>query len=313
MTTSGAWIGVDVSKKLLDVSTTTRALARVANEDGERRALALRLKNEGVSGVIVEATGGLERAIVEVLAAEGIAASIVNPARVRKFAEGTGQLAKTDRLDAQILARYGAYMRPAPTVLADAHRQQLRELIAYRSQIVQEITARSAQARGYLAPDLNVRAKAAIEKLRAESKALEKEIVALICLREDMRHVFKRLTTMPGVGAIVAATLLAEMPEIGSLSRAKIAALAGVAPFPKDTAERKGYRAIRGGRADVRQALYNAARVAIRHNPPAKAFYERLRSKGKGHKVAIVAVMRKLLTTLNAMLKSKSDWTCRTA
>jgi len=313
MTTLGAWIGVDVSKKFLDVATTTKALARVANEEGERRALALRLKSEGVRGVIVEATGGLERAILEALAAEGVAASIVNPARVRKFAEGTGQLAKTDRLDAEILARYGEYMRPAPTVLADAHRQNLRELIGYRAQIVQEITARSAQVRGYLAPDLKARAQAAIASLRAESKALEKEIVSLIRLREDMRVVFKRLTTMPGVGVIVAASLIAEMPEIGSLSRTKIAALAGVAPFPKDTAERKGYRAIRGGRADVRQALYNAARVAIRHNPPAKALYERLRAKGKSHKVAMVAVMRKLLTILNAMLKSSSDWACKPA
>lgn len=313
MTTSGAWIGVDVSKKFLDIASTAGALARVANEESERLALARRLKSEGVSGVIVEATGGLERALIEAFTAEAVAASIVNPARVRKFAEGTGQLAKTDRLDAAILARYGAYMQPAPTVLADEHRQKLRELICYRAQIVQEITARSAQAKGYLAPHLKARAEAAITSLRAESKALEKEMVALIRSREQMCAIFKRLSTMPGVGNIVAATLIAEMPELGSLSRAKIAALAGIAPFPKDTAERKGYRAIRGGRADVRQALYNAARVAIRHNPLAKALYERLRAKGKGHKVAIVAVMRKLLTTLNAMLRSNTDWTCKTA
>jgi transposase len=313
MTTSSAWIGVDVSKKFLDVASTTRALARVANDADGRLALALRLKAEGVSGVIVEATGGIERALVAALTAEHVPASIVNPARVRKFAEGTGQLAKTDRLDAQMLARYGTYMQPAPTVLADEHRQNLRELLIYRAQIVQEITARSAQVKGYLSPDLKARAQTTIEALRAESKALEREMVALMRSREDMRPLYKRLTTMPGVGPIVAATMIAEMPELGRLSRAKIAALAGVAPFPKDTAERRGYRAIRGGRQDVRLALYNAARVAIQHNPPAKVLYERLRTHGKPHKVAVVAVMRKLLTILNAMLKTQTDWIGKTA
>ena len=166
MTTSSAWIGVDICKKYLDVAATIGTPVRIANDADGRTALARRLKCENVRGVIVEATGGLERALVQALEGEGVPASIVNPARVRKFAEGTGQLAKTDRIDAMMLARFGAYMQPAPTSLADAQRQQLRDLIAYRSQITREITARSAQVRLYAAADLVERARVAIEALR---------------------------------------------------------------------------------------------------------------------------------------------------
>jgi len=313
MTTASAWIGVDICKKFLDVGSTTGTPVRVANDADGRAALARRLKGENVRGVIVEATGGLERALVQALDAERVPASIVNPARVRKFAEGTGQLAKTDRIDAMILARFGAYMQPAPTLLPDAPRQQLRDLIAYRSQITREITARAAQVRLYAAPGLLERAKAAIEALRSERKALEREMEALIKSQDAMRALYRRLITVPGIGLIGAATLIAELPELGRLSRRKIAALAGVAPFPNESGDRRGYRAIRGGREEVRQALFNCARVAIEHNPVAKPFYERLRARGKSHKVALVATMRKLLTILNAMLKTNTDWTCKPA
>jgi len=311
MTTSGAWIGVDICKKHLDVAAMTGAPARLRNDADGRIALARRLKAENVRGVIVEATGGLERALVKALDAEGVPASIVNPARVRKFAEGTGQLAKTDKIDAVILARFGDYMKPAPTVLADAQRQKLRDLIAYRSQITQEITARSAQVKQYASSDIVERATAAIETLRTERKALEREIEVQIKSKDDTQSLYKRLLTVPGVGLIVAATLIAELPELGRLSRRQIAALAGLAPFPNESGDRKGYRSIRGGRDDVRQVLFNCALVAVRHNPVAKPFYEGLRARGKPHKVAIVATMRKLLTILNAMLKTNKDWTCK--
>ena len=313
MTTASAWIGVDICKKYLDVAAASATPVRIANDADGRAALARRLKGENVRGVIVEATGGLERALVQALDAERVPASIVNPARVRKFAEGTGQLAKTDRIDAMILARFGAYMQPAPTLLPDAPRQQLRDLIAYRSQITREITARAAQVRLYAAPGLLERAKAAIEALRSERKALEREMEALIKSQDAMRALYRRLITVPGIGLIGAATLIAELPELGRLSRRKIAALAGVAPFPNESGDRRGYRAIRGGREEVRQALFNCARVAIEHNPVAKPFYERLRARGKSHKVALVATMRKLLTILNAMLKTNTDWTCKPA
>jgi transposase len=311
MTTSGAWIGVDICKKHLDVAGVTGAAARVHNDADGRIALARRLKTDNVRGVIVEATGGLERVLVKALQAEGVPASIVNPARVRKFAEGIGQLAKTDKIDAVILARFGDYMKPAPTVLADAHRQKLRDLITYRSQITQEITARSAQVKQYASSDIVERAAQAIAALRTERKALEGEIEVHIKARDDTRSLYKRLVTVPGVGLIVAATLIAELPELGRLSRRQIAALAGLAPFPNESGDRKGYRSIRGGRDEVRQVLFNCALVAVRHNPIAKPFYERLRARGKPHKVALVATMRKLLTILNAMLKTNTDWTCK--
>jgi transposase len=313
MIAPGAWIGVDICKKYLDVGSTTGTPVRVVNDADGRAALARRLKCENVRGVIIEATGGLERPVMEAFAAKDVPASIVNPARVRKFAEGTGQLAKTDRIDTAILARFGEYMKPAPTLLADEHRQRLRDLIAYRSQITREITARSAQIRLYAATDLRQRAEAAIEALRSERKALEREIEALAKSQDAMHGPYRRLLTVPGVGPIVAATLIAELPELGRLSRRKIAALVGVAPFPNDSGDRRGYRSTRGGREDVRQALFNCARVAIVHNPIAKSFYERLRARGKGHKVALVATMRKLLTALNAMLKTNTDWTCKPA
>src|SRR5262245_42517282 len=167
MTTSSAWIGVDICKKHLDVASVTGTPVRVRNDADGRIALARRLKAENVRGVILEATGGLERPLVKAFNTEGVPASIVNPARVRKFAEGTGQLAKTDIIDAHMLARFGDYMKPAPTVLADEHRQKLRDLIAYRSQVTQEITARSAQVKQYASSDIVERATAAIETLRS--------------------------------------------------------------------------------------------------------------------------------------------------
>jgi transposase len=311
MTTSGAWIGVDICKRHLDVAAVTGAPVRVPNDADGRSALARRLKAENVRGVIVEATGGLERPLIQAFDAEGVPASIVNPARVRKFAEGTGQLAKTDKIDAPVLARFGDYMKPAPTVLADERRQKLRDLIAYRSQITREITARSAQIKQYASSDLIARATAAIEALGTERKALEREIEALIKSKDDTQRLYKRLLTVPGIGLVVAATLIAELPELGRLNRRQIAALVGVAPFANESGDRKGYRSIRGGRDDVRQALFNCARVAIVHNPVAKPFYERLRARGKPHKVAIVATMRKMLTILNAILKTNKDWTCK--
>ena len=313
MTASGAWIGVDICKRHLDVAAMTGTPVRVINDTDGRVALARRLRAENVRGVIVEATGGLERLLMQAFDAEGVPAAIVNPARVRKFAEATGQLAKTDKIDALILARFGDYIKPAPTVLADEHRQKLRDLITYRSQITREITARLAQVKQYASSAIVERATSAIAALRTERKLIEREIEALIKSKDATDRLYKRLITVPGVGLVVAATLIAELPELGCLSRRQIAALVGLAPFPNESGDRKGYRCIRGGRDDVRQVLFNCALVAVRHNPIAKPFYEALRARGKPHKVALVATMRKLLTILNAMLKTNTDWTCKPA
>jgi transposase len=308
MTQTVAWTGVDICKRFLDVYTAGEPPLRLANDADGRQALAERLRALGVGGVVLEATGGLERPVLAALIAAEVPASIVNPARVRAFAEGTGQLAKTDRIDAKVLAAYGAYMQPAASALPSSARAKLKELLGYRAQIGSEITARSAQVKLYESDGLKARAQAALEALRRERRELEREIEALIQSTAELAGPFRILTSMPSVGTIVGATLVVEMPELGTRGRRPIASLGGLAPFPRDSGDRRGYRAIRGGRADVRKALFNAARVAIQHNPVIKAFYERLRAKGKPGKVALVAAMHKILTILNAMLKTGRTW-----
>jgi transposase len=308
MNSKGEWIGVDVSKRFLDVEASGLAALRVANASDGYQELLGRLAGVRVEGIVLEATGGYERNVLAALLAANLRVSVVNPARVRAFAQGTHQLAKTDRIDAKVLARYGAYMRPAAAVLPSSARAALKEMIAYRAQITQEITARTSQLRLYESASVRARAEAAIATLQAERTNIEKDIKALIGAHQELSRPFKILVSVPGVGLLVAATLIADLPELGCLSRRQIAALVGLAPFPRDSGERRGYRAIRGGRAEVRCALFNAARVAIRHNPIIKAFYEALRARGKNGKVAIVAAMRKLVTILNAMLKNQTTW-----
>jgi transposase len=308
MITHAQWIGIDVSKKMLDVFSPNLGAFRVANTAQGFDALIAKLSNTPVSGVVMEATGGYEQALHHSLTTRGIKASIVNPARVRAFATGTGQLAKTDKIDAQILAHYAAFKKPAPTPLATAARAKLKEILTYRAQIVAEITARTAQARHFESQDILERANAAIADLKAERKTLDAEIETLIKADADCEKAFVILTSVPGAGLIVAATLITELPELGALNRRQIASLAGLAPFPRESGQRKGYRAIRGGRAEVRTALFNAARVGVRFNPKLQVFANRLAIKSKPYKVIIVAAMRKLLTILNAMMKAHETW-----
>jgi transposase len=312
MTNTGEWIGVDVSKRFLDVYAASAPPFRLANDADGRSALTERLRALGVRGVVLEATGGLERPVLAALIGADLPGSIVNPARVRAFAEGTGQLAKTDRIDAKVLAAYGALMKPQPTALPSSARAKLKELLSYRAQVGEEIVARCAQLKLYESDGLRARAQDALEALRRERRELEREIETLVESDAGLSVPFQILTSAPSIGTIVGATLVAELPELGTLCRRRIAALAGLAPFPCDSGERRGYRAIRGGRSHVRKALFNAARVAIQHNPKIKAFYERLRARGKPGKVAIVAAMRKLLTILNAMLSSARAWQAQT-
>lgn len=301
------WIGVDVSKETLDVFTPTLGHFSIANSAQGHADLAAKIKDVA-AGVVIEATGGYERPLHEALSRRGIRAAIVNPARVRAFASACDQLAKTDRIDARILARYGDFKKPAATPLPPPDRAQLKEFLDYRAQIVSEIVARTAQLRHMTTPAMRARAQAAIDALKAERAEMEREMTALIAQHEDLMRGYQILTSVPSVALITAATLIAELPELGKLCRRKIAALAGLAPFPRESGQRRGYRAIRGGRARVRQALYNAARVAVRFNPKLKDFAQRLAAKAKPAKVITVAVMRKLLTILNAMAKTQQTW-----
>ena len=227
MTTHAQWIGVDVSKKMLDVFSPNLGAFRVANTAQGFEALVTKIANVTVAGVVMEATGGYEQALLKSLTTRGINASIVNPARVRAFATGTGQLAKTDKIDAQILVHYAAFKKPAPTPLASTARAKLKETLAYRAQIVAEITARTAQLRHYESPDIVARADTAIATLKADKKKLDAEIETLIEADADCERAYRILTSVPGTGTIVAATLITELPELGSLNRRQIASLAG--------------------------------------------------------------------------------------
>ena len=308
MTATHEWIGVDVSKKTLDIFAPSFKNIRLPNTPEGFQKLIERISAIEAPSVVMEATGGYEQDLFKTLAGRSIKASIVNPARVRAFAIGTDRLAKTDKIDARLIADYAAYKKPSPTPLPSSARKKLKEMLDYRAQIVGEITARKSQLRCYTPGAILDRATAALQTLEAERKDLDRIIKRHLDDSEDLKKPFALLTTVPAVGLVVAATLLAELPELGTLSRRKIASLAGLAPFPKESGERRGYRSIRGGRAEVRHALFNAARVGVRFNPKLKAFFERLTAKLKPGKVALVAVMRKLLTILNIMIKDQKDW-----
>jgi transposase len=313
-TSQQEWVGIDVSKLALDVHLgASGEHFRVGNDAAGIGALVRRLEGRRIAGCVLEATGGYERAPLMGLMASGLPAALVNPARVRFFAKGMDVLAKTDRIDARILALYGQMREPALSQPVPEARSRVRELMTYRAQLVAEKVARQAQLRLYASQSLEKRAQLAIDERQAEIKDLDKEIRDLVASQPDLDTVWQLIVSVPGVGAVTAAALLAELPELGTLSRRKIAALAGVAPFPSDSGNRKGHRAIRGGRAGVRKALFNAVRVAVRYNPVFKAYADRLTAgrptvQGKPYKVMMVAAMRKLLTILNAMLKTGTPW-----
>jgi transposase len=256
---------------------------------------------------VVEATGGLERGVVGSLEAAGMAVAVVNPRQIRDFARCLGTLAKTDRMDAQVLARYGEGVGPEPRPRPDAHAQEVQELMARRRQVVEMLTMeknRLKQASARTQPGIRRH----LEVLEAERAEIEQQLADEIAANPVWRETSTRLQTVKGIGPLTAALLILELPELGLLDRKAIAALVGVAPFNRDSGTLRGKRSCWGGRAAVRSGLYMPTLSAIYSNPPIAAFYSRLLAAGKRPKVAIVACMRKLLTTLNAILRSRSAW-----
>ena len=259
--------------------------------------------------IVLEATGGYELALAGACATAGLPVAIVNPRQVRAFAQALGRTAKTDGIDAAVLALFGARVRPEPRPVPDAATQALADLITRRRQLLEMLVAerqRLAQAppTGPVTRDLRSHIRWLERRLADVDDDISQAIQASPVWRvhEDL------LRTVPGIGPTTARTLLAELPELGRLDRRAIAALVGVAPFNCDSGQHRGRRRIAGGRAAVRTSLYMAALVASRRNPPLAAFYQRLRAHGKPAKVALVAVMRKLLTTVNAMIKHHAAW-----
>ena len=310
---SETFIGVDVSKDHLDVHCLPDAPPHggafcVARTPAGIADLIDRLKAIEPQLVVLEATGGLERVVVAALAGAGMAVVAVNPRQIRDFARATGKLAKTDALDAAVIARFAQAVRPTPRPIPGEDAHALAELVARRRQVIEMMVAERNRKRLAVArPALKSidRVLAVLEKQLAD---LDRDIGERVRNTPVWREKEDLLKSVPGVGDQTARTLIAALPELGELDRRQIAALVGVAPINRDSGQWRGRRMIAGGRADVRSALYMAALVGVRFNPILKAYYTRLRNAGKPAKVAIVAAMRKLLTTLNAMLKAKTAW-----
>jgi transposase len=303
------FVGIDVSKSWVDVHTRPDGAAFRCPIDSEGlAALVRRLRPLAPRLIVMEASGGYEGIVAAGLAEAGLPVAVVNPRQVRRFAEALGQLAKTDAIDARVIAHFAEVIRPPPRPVPDPMMGQLRELLTRRRQLVVMINAekqRCARAESQVTQRSH---RAMLKSLEFERARIDRAIDKLVqqsplwCKKLDL------LTSVPGVGDIVARTLLAELPELGSVDRHQIAALAGVAPYSRDSGRRKGKRFIRAGRVQVRAPVYMACLVAIRHNPPLKVFYRRLREAGKPARLALVAVMRKLLTMLNAMLRDNRSW-----
>lgn len=301
-------IGIDVSKARLDVfDSRTDQLSSCSNDEEGCRELVAALTTDQPKLVVVEASGGYERLVVASLAAAGIAVALVNPRQVRDFAKAAGKLAKTDAIDARVISLFGQKMEPRPSAMESETQQLFALLVERRRQIVEMIVAeknRFQQAPLVLRPQIQ----AHLDWLQKHLKEQDKDIQKQIENSDELRPKAQLLRSMTAIGPVVTATLLAELPELGRVSKKEIASLAGLAPFAHDSGQMRGVRRISGGRAKVRRVLYMAAIVAIGRNQQIKTFYEHLLSRGKAKKTALTAVMRKLLVIANAMLRNQMPW-----
>ena len=303
-------VGIDVSKAHLDVAVgSTGRVERLTNTTQGRAAVVARATRPGEQPVlaVVEATGGYERGIVDALDAAGVAVAVVNPRRVRAFAGAIGRLAKTDQIDAQVLARYGEAVGPEPRPRPDAAMQEAQSLAARRRQLVEMLATEKGRLQ-QLPERARPSVRRHIEFLEGELADIERELGDAVTADPALQATYRRLLTVKGIGEVTATMLVLELPELGTLDRKQIAALVGVAPFNRDSGTLRGTRSCWGGRAHVRAGLYFPALAAIRSNPPIRALYARLLAAGKRPKVAIVACMRRLVTIVNVMLRDGTDW-----
>jgi transposase len=308
MSTEPVYVGIDVAKASLEVAVHQPADRwAMAYTEAALATLVARLTALAPALIVLEATGGLESPLVGALAAAGLPVGVVNPRQVRDFAKATGHLAKTDTLDAAVLAHFAAAVRPPLRPLPDTATQGLAALVTRRRQLVGMLTAERNRLR--CAPKVvHPELQAHIRWLERRLTALDTDLDQAIRTSPLWRAQEDLLRSVPGVGPIVARTLLAQLPELGTLPSKPLAALVGVAPLNRDSGLFRGRRMVWGGRATVRAVLYMGALVAVRHNPVLRAFYQRLRAAGKLPKVALTACMHKLLTILNAMVKHQQPW-----
>jgi transposase len=305
---SQCYVGIDVAKAQLDIALRPRGERwAVTNDDAGITALVRRLQEIVPELIVLEATGGYQRAVVAALATAGLPVVVVNPRQARDFAKATGQLAKTDALDARALAHFAEAIRPTPRPLPDTQTEELRVLLARRRQLVGMRTAEQNRL-GSAPRRLQADIQAHITWLNERLAALDDDLDTTLRASPVWREREELFRSVPGIGPVCARTLLLDLPELGTLSRQRLAALVGVAPLNRDSGTLRGNRTIWGGRAHVRTTLYMSTLVAVRYNPVLKTFYERLRAAGKAAKIALTACMRKLLTILNAMVKHHTPW-----
>ncbi|BCZ76402.1 IS110 family transposase [Paraburkholderia terrae] len=307
-TASSPYVGIDVSGAFLDVAIhPTDETFRVANDADAIDQLVVRLSALRPALIVMEATGKLELAVLKALCQARLPAVAVNPRQVRDFARATGRRAKTDRIDALVIAHFGQAVGPVVRPLDDEQTEQLQALVMRRLQLIDMLTAeKNRLKRAHHAARESLRDH--IKWLEQQLDVAERDIDGFLRTSPAWRQKEDLLRSVPGIGPTAAATLIGFMPELGSLSRREIAALAGVAPFNADSGNHTGKRHIHGGRAIVRRALYMACVPALRFNPVVRAFYDRLKKAGKPSKVALTACMRKLLIMLNAMVRNLTPW-----
>ncbi len=307
------YVGIDVSKATLDVAILpAREHFVVGNDEAGIDELLGKLLAEVSDAllVVLEASGGFERPVVAALAASEIALFVLNPRQARDFAKATGTLAKTDRLDAFVLARFAQAIRPVPRAIPDAEAREFQEILARRRQIIRMTTAEKNRLGATSSKAVRGRIQAHIRWLEKELSRTDRDLDEAIENSPTLKENEALLRSVPGVGPVLCRTLLAELPELGSLSSRELSALVGVAPLNRDSGTLRGRRTVWGGRARVREALYMGALIASRFNPAIKEFYERLVEAGKPKKVALVACMRKLLVILNAVMRERTPWRC---
>jgi len=303
-----SYVGIDIAKSWLDVGWLPSGDSeRIAHDEVGMRGLVERLQAAPPKLIVLEATGGLETELASRLGAAGLEVAVVNPRQVRDYAKACGRLAKTDKIDALILAAFARAIQPQARPMKDAETIELGDLLARRRQLIEmrvQEKLRLERASPVQKPSL----KEHIAWLDERIKHLDTDLTHRLRTSSLWREKDDLIAEVPGIGPVARVTLMALLPELGQLNRKEIAALAGLAPFNRDSGQKQGERVIWGGRAQVRRALYMAAIAAMRFNPVIREFYQRLRANGKPAKVALTACMRKLLTILNAMVKNKTPW-----
>lgn len=308
-TIAPCFVGIDIAKDRLDVCCLPSGETwSLATDQASIARLIAQLQRAQAVLIVLEASGGWEQKPLAELTAAGLATALVNPRQVRDFARATGRLAKTDRIDAAVLAHFAQTLHPQPRPLPEATRRKLRNFLTRRRQIIAMRSAEKTRCGQCHDPEIKTAIEDMIQYLDRLVAELEQRCKTIIKAAPALHQIDTTLRSLGGIGPIASATLIAELPELGNLSRHKVAALAGVAPFNRDSGKRRGQRSIWGGRAELRKTLYMAALSASLHNPTFATFYQRLMAKGKHHKCARIAVVRKILTTLNAMIRDQKSF-----